>query len=299
MTHADFTHRDVVVGVDGSAESRKALRWAAAEASRHHARLRILTVYALTWPPEAFGGLGQLPQYAQEQFEDIVAGALAEARALAPGVEVTGEAVLGEPATELVEASRTAAMVIVGNRGRGGFASLLLGSVSQRIATHATGTVVVVRGRADAPGAPIVVGVDGSASAQQALEVAFEQAQSRGCALRAVRGYALPIPPRGVDMPPLLYDRNAVRDAAAEDLNAALAPWREKYPDVEVQALAGSGSAAKNLVELSGEAGLLIVGSRGHGAIVGTLLGSVGLQLLHHADCPVMIVHSAATDATA
>ena len=104
---------------------------------------------------------------------------------------------------------------------------------------------------------------------------------------------------RAVDMPPMLYDRNAVRDAAANDLNVALAPWREKYPAVQVQARTAPGSAAKKLVELSGEAGLLIVGSRGHGAIVGSLLGSVGLQLLHHADCPVMIVHSAGAKRTA
>jgi hypothetical protein len=77
--------------------------------------------------------------------------------------------------------------------------------------------------------------------------VALEQAQRHGSALRAVRGYALPIPPRMADMPPLLYDRNAVHDAVADDLNAALAPWRDAYPDVGVQALIGPGSSAKNL----------------------------------------------------
>jgi nucleotide-binding universal stress UspA family protein len=290
---------DIVVGIDGSAESKKALRWAAAEARRQDARLSIVTAYAYIWPLEAFGGLAEQPDYARQVFTEIVDSAVAEARALEPGVEVTGAVVLGEPVPTLLDAGRDAAMVVVGSRGHGGFASLLLGSVSQQVATHATGPVVVVRGRADAPGDPIVVGVDESLSAQRALELAFEQAQRRGCALRAVRGYALPIPPGGGDMPPLLYDQNVVRDAAADDLNAALAPWREKYPTVEVQALIGPGSPAKNLVELSGEAGLLIVGSRGHGAIVGTLLGAVGLQLLHHADCPVMIVHSAAADVTA
>jgi nucleotide-binding universal stress UspA family protein len=83
-----------------------------------------------------------------------------------------------------------------------------------------------------------------------------------------------------------------VRAAAADELNAALASWRDKYPTVPVRAVIGPGSPAKNLVELSSEAGLLIVGNRGHGALVGSLLGSVCLQLLHHADCPVMIVHS-------
>jgi len=93
-------------------------------------------------------------------------------------------------------------------------------------------------------------------------------------------------------VPPPLYDQDAVRAAAAEDLNAALAPWRDKHPTMPVTAVIGPWSPAKNLVDASSEAGLLIVGSRGHGALVGSLLGSVGLQLLHHADCLVMIVHS-------
>jgi nucleotide-binding universal stress UspA family protein len=285
-------YTDIVVGIDGSDKSETALRWASAEARLRAARLKILTVYSWTWPPEAFGGLSELPEYVGQRFEEMVAEAVAQARALEPGVEVIGAAVPGDPASALLEAGLTAAMVVVGNRGHGGFASLLLGSVSQQVATHAAGPVVVVRGRADAPSCPIVVGVDGSPSAQRALELGFEEAQCRDCALSAVRGYTTPIPPRGVDVPPLLYDEDAVREAAAEDLNAALAPWREKYPTVAVEALIGPGSPAKNLVELSGEAGLLIVGSRGHGALVGSLLGSVGQQLINHADCPVMIVHS-------
>jgi nucleotide-binding universal stress UspA family protein len=292
-------HTDIVLGIDGSAESRKALRWAVAEARRQDAGLRIVTAYTYTWPLETMGGLPEQPDYANQRFTEIVDSAVAEARALEPGVEVTGTVVLGDPVQTLLDAGRNAAMIVVGSRGLGGFASLLLGSVSQQIATHATGTVVVVRGRADASSGPIVVGFDDSPSAQRALALAFEQAQRRGCALQVVRGFTLPIPPRGADMPPLLYDQNAVRDAAANDLNTAMTPWREKYPTVEVQALTGSGSPAKNLVELSGKASLLIVGSRGHGTIVGTLLGSVGLQLLHHADCPVLIAHSAQPDVTA
>jgi nucleotide-binding universal stress UspA family protein len=285
-------YSDIVVGIDGSGTSRTALRWAVAEARLRAARLRILAAYWWTWPSDEFDGLSELPQYLGQRFEEMAAEAVAEARALEPGVEVTGGAVLSEPASALLEAGRTAAMVVVGNRGHGGFASLLLGSVSQQVATHAAGPVIVVRGRADPPSGPIAVGVDASPSAQHALELGFEEAQRRDCELVAVRSYPVPSPPRGDDVPPPLYDQDAVRAAAAENLNAALAPWREKYPTVPVKAVIGPGSPAKNLVDASSEAGLLIVGSRGHGALVGSLLGSVGLQLLHHADCPVMIVHS-------
>ena len=292
MTHTGGTLGDIIVGIDGSEDSAQALRWAAAEAHRRGGRLKILTGYTSTWPPEAFGYPGPSLDYTREPFETIVAEAIGQARAFAPGLDVTGAAVLGDPASELIEASRSAAMVVVGNRGRGGFASLLLGSVSQQVATHAAVPVVVVRGRADSACGPIVVGVDASPSAQQVIELAFEQAQQRGSALTAVRTYTLPIPPRGADTPPLLYDQHAVREAAAGELHAALAPWQEKYPDVAVHALIGLGSPAQYLVERSHGATLLVVGSRGHGALAGTLLGSVGQQLLHHAACPVMIVRS-------
>jgi nucleotide-binding universal stress UspA family protein len=150
----------------------------------------------------------------------------------------------------------------------------------------------VVRGRADPPPGPIVVGVDGSSSAQGALELGFEEAHRRDCELVAVRSYPVPVPTRGDGVPPPLYDEDAVRATATDALNTALAPWRDSNPTVPVKAAIEPGSPAKNLVEASGYAGLLIVGSRGHGALIGSLLGSIGLQLLHHADCPVMIVHS-------
>jgi len=90
-----------------------------------------------------------------------------------------------------------------------------------------------------------------------------------------------------------IYNVQDVREATTHELEAALAPWREKYPRLPVKGLVGRGSAAKVLVDVSGSAALVVVGSRGHGGLVGTLLGSVGLQLLHHAECPVMIVHPA------
>ena len=285
-------YTDIVVGVDGSGVSGNALRWAAAEARLRAARLRIVTAYAETWPPEAFGGLAELPESVAQRYEAEVSEAVAVARVLQPGIEVTGEAMPGEPVSVLLRTGRTAAMVVVGNRGHGGLASLLLGSVSQQVATGATGPIVVVRGRAVAPVGPVVVGVDESPSARDALELGFQEAQRRGCGLVAVRVYPLPIAPYAADTAVPLYDEDAVRQAEAHDLDATLAPWREKHPAVVVKAHIGPGSPAQNLIDVSTRAALLIVGSRGYGALVGTIVGSVGLQLLHHADCPVMIVHS-------
>jgi len=282
---------DIVVGTDGSEQSRTAVRWAAAEARLHAASLKILAAYAWSGPPEAFGGVGDRPDVVAQRFDEMAAAAAAEARALEPGIEVTGAAVIGDPASALLQAGRTATMLVVGNRGRGGFASLLLGSVSQQVATHATGPVVVVRGRTDRRSGPIVVGVDGSASAEHTLALGFDEAQLRGRGLLAVHSCPMPMPAYGMDMPALPYDPDTVWRDAARNLDAILTPWRDKYPAVPVKTLTQPGNAANALVEVSRDAALLIAGSRGHGELAGSLFGSVGLHLLHHAECPVLIVH--------
>ncbi|MEU8612415.1 universal stress protein [Actinoplanes sp. NPDC048791] len=284
-------HRDIVVGIDGSQQNRAAVRWAAAEARRHDAPLKILTAYSWNGPAEALGGVGELPDVIAQQFDQMATAAAAEARALEPGIDVSGAAVIGDPVSVLRQASRTAAMLVVGNRGRGGFASLLLGSVGQQVAAHATCPVVVVRGQRETPSGPIAVGVDGSVSAQRALALGFDQAQRHGCGLLAVRSYPPPMPHYGMAVPPLPYDPEAASRDAAGDLDATLTPWRDKYPAVRVKILVEPGSPAQNLIDVSREAALVIVGSRGYGPLVGSLLGSVGQQLLYHADCPVMIVH--------
>ncbi|MFG1674393.1 universal stress protein [Micromonospora sp. NPDC049282] len=285
-------HPEIVVGTDGSEQGRAAVRWAAAEARLHATPLKIITCYSWSGPPAAFGSSGELQEANTQQFDQRAAAAVAETRTQEPGIEVSGAAVIGDPPAVLLDAARTAAMLVVGNRGRGGFASLLLGSVGQEVATHAICPVVVVRsGRRETPSGPIAVGVDGSASALRALALGFDEAQRRGGGLLAVSSYRVPMPPYGMEIPLVSYDQDAASRDAARDLDTALTPWRDKYPAVPVKTLTVAGSPAKNLIDVSRGAALLIVGSRGHGALVGSLLGSVGQQLLHHADCPVMIVH--------
>ena len=96
-------------------------------------------------------------------------------------------------------------------------------------------------------------------------------------------------------MPPgeLTTPESDVRER--ERLLDQLAGWREKYPEVRVEALVSHAGAAAVLVGVSRTAQLVVVGSRGHGAVAGTLLGSTGLQLIHHADCPVLIARRSAT----
>ncbi|WP_354264017.1 universal stress protein [Paractinoplanes tereljensis] len=167
---------------------------------------------------------------------------------------------------------------------------MLLGSVSQRLATHATCPVVVVRGESGSDGRPVTAGVDDSPSAEAVLTEAFEAARSRGVPVGIVHSYLPPIP---LWLTPAVNPGDVATpetDAYERDrLEERLAPWRGKYRDVPVEVVVTHESIAAALVEASRRAQLVVVGSRGHGAVTGALLGSTGLQLLHHAHCPVLI----------
>ena len=198
-------------------------------------------------------------------------------------------AVYGSPVAVLDAAATDGSLIVVGSRGHGDFASLLLGSTSLQLATHAGAPVVVVRGNAEADSGPVIVGADGSPGAEPALGLAFDEAAARGCTLMAVRGFHEPVPRRGRRVEPVDVNGTRLRAAELASLRDAIGPWREKYPDVPVQPLVVRGDAASVLVAMSSAARLVVVGTRGHGGFAGLLLGSVGQKLLHHAHCPVLI----------
>jgi nucleotide-binding universal stress UspA family protein len=250
--------------------------------------------YEWAWAGAKFAASGELNEAAREVVDAILAEAVHEVAVAQPGLAVTQTSVVGGAAGVLVEAGMSGGLVVVGNRGRGGFSSLLLGSVSQQVATHATGPVVVVRGR-DTSSGPVVVGVDGSPAAEHALGLAFEEAAARGCELMAVRAHPTPVRAWGVGAAaPSKPDSQQVKDAERDDLTAAVATWREKYPQVPVETLVPDGNPVDILTGVSRTAQLIVVGTRGHGSVSSAFLGSVSLHLLHHADCPVLIAHTPA-----
>lgn len=284
----------IVVGTDGSGESLVAVRWAAREASRRRLRLQVVLAYEWSWPGARFSPAPPAEAEARGIAELQVAEAVAVVREVAAGVEVTGRAVRGLPAQTLMNAARDASLLVVGSRGHGGFVNLLLGSISLQVATHATGPVVVVRGHADTDTGPIVVGVDSSPAADEALGAAFEAAVVRGAPLIAVRAYELPMAWGGYGVAAPVFEATELEAAERQALVETLAPWQEKYPNVPVELLVGRGSAADVLAGVSRTAQLIVVGTRGHGGFAGLLLGSVGQQLLHHAESPVLIARRAA-----
>jgi nucleotide-binding universal stress UspA family protein len=174
-----------------------------------------------------------------------------------------------------------AAEVVIGYRGRGGFAGLLLGSTGLRLAGRYPGPVIVVRDRSGDAAGEIVAGLDLTGDPGPVLDHAFAAAAARGARLRALHAWH-PAPlavESGVD---LQITANTLR----EQLAAALAPWRSRHPDAKVAEDVVIGHPVETLALASAGAGLVVVGSRGRSFP----LGSVSHGVIHHARCPVAVV---------
>ncbi|RAX16283.1 universal stress protein [Pseudarthrobacter sp. AG30] len=135
----------IVVGVDGSAESRFAVEWAVTEARLRHGQVRAVTAWE--YPPEAAGMEAMI--WDSNIFEPTARGMQTDTLkgADTEGVDVTGDVVQGPTVTVLINASMDADLLVVGSRGHGGFTGLLLGSVSTQVLHHAACPVLVVRTR--------------------------------------------------------------------------------------------------------------------------------------------------------
>ncbi len=279
----------IIVGVDGSAGANAAALWAATEAMRRGVDLVAMHVYDWRVIGARTQVGGPLADDARIQAESVVETTIQDVRSAVPDVRVHGEAVLGAVVPTLVHASEQAGLVVVGSRGRGGFASLLLGSVGQQVATHAASPVAVVRGRPGAVDGPVVVGTDGSDTAQRAVGVAFDEAATRSTSVLAVRAYTPSLPIWNAYTPSYVEDREERQAAEYEALRADIEPWADKYPGVAWAGTATDRIPADALVDASSTAQLVVVGTRGRGGFTGLLLGSVSLHVLHHAASPVLI----------
>ncbi|WP_285761086.1 universal stress protein [Nocardiopsis ansamitocini] len=280
--------REILVGVDGSGTGLRAVDWAAGEAARRGCALRLLTAFALPSGEAAF-------VWPEDEIRKNSTAVLREAEEhvheIAPGTEVASTTVISAPAATLVELAETALMVVVGLRGRGGFPGLRIGSVAYQVAAHCSVPVVVVGPEPVVDSeAEVVVGLDGSESSEDVLAEAFEWAALTGTRLRAIRAWTDPMLPAPA-MRPMLYDTDRVREAEAAALHHALSPWKSKYPQVEVVAQVMEQQPVHALVDAAEHARLLVVGARGRRGFSRLALGGTAHGLLHHAPCPIMVVH--------
>jgi len=139
--------KTIVVGVDGSPGSRKALAWAAAEAADHGADLSVVNVWEHTLLPPA-GSVSVSEHYVPEPSQrttDELVRVIKEELGDDPPVQIQAQVKEGRPAKVLIDESAAADLLVVGQRGHGGFAGLVLGSVSQHVAAYAKCAVTVVR----------------------------------------------------------------------------------------------------------------------------------------------------------
>lgn len=279
----------VIVGVDGSPSALSAVDWAATEASAMGRPLHIVHGLGVTLGP-TLGGPGD--SGVEAAAERLLTQAENRARATTRDVKITSELVVAAPAPALLGQAQEAELLVVGSRGLGGFTGLLVGSVGVAVAAHAPCPVVVVRPPEDADRSSgehagrVVVGVDGSELSAAAIRFAFEVAARRGVGVTAVHSWAVPIPVH----PSLVIPVDNLEEVEHRLLEESLQDEQQRFPDVDVVAKLVHASPAHALMVESGEAQLVVVGSRGHGGFAGMLLGSVSQAVLQHADCPVAVI---------
>ena len=286
-------HRPVVVGVDGSGSAYRAVEWAAAEAVRRGAELRLVRAFSWTTSERPIRDGGRVAQYRDELLK-IARGQVARAARIAadvrPEVETTTQVAVGAPIEVLGSEARRAQLLVLGDRGLGGLAGLLLGSVAVGLAAHGACPVVIVRGERGASGneeSPVVVGIDDSSISEAALAFAFDAAAARGVGLVVVHAWS----PTAIDdalAPVMDWDAATAEEDAL--LAERLAGWERKHPEVAVRRTVVRNGAVRSLVAASREAQLVVVGYRGRGNATGLLLGSVSHGALHASHCPVAIV---------
>ncbi|MFI8291617.1 universal stress protein [Streptomyces sp. ms191] len=291
--------REIVAGVDGSPESLAAADWAAREALHRGLPLRL--VHAWRWEPLDIP-LEQDRGSQERIAEQVIREAESGIAARRPGLALTAEVLHDTPVAALLSTGKEAEMLVIGSRGHGALAGFLLGSYGQQIIAEATRPVVAVRSRDgdgdETPdgdghvGGEILVGQQGGPEdSAPALGFAFETAAARGVPVRAVRAWSLPS----------LYAYSPASMALADQagglvpfeeraLREAVAPWRERFPDVPVTEHVEVGSAGQVLLSSSGAAGLLVVGRRVRRGALGSRIGSVAHAALHLAPCPVAVV---------
>jgi nucleotide-binding universal stress UspA family protein len=275
---------EILVGYDGSDESRYALRWAVREA-----RLRgtpLTTCHVWQWPFALTPSGPAVLETFRLMSEHTAESAAIAARGMAPELTVRGRAVRGSVAEILLGLSGHADMLVVGHRGNEGFDGLLLGSVAARMAAHAYCPLVVVRETSMTDRGPVVVGVDASAASGVPLAFGFEEAALHRvdvhivCSAndRMTGAGAAPVP-----------DLEESRREAAARFERTVAPWCEKYPHVPVRTSFVTAPPREALLSAAATASLLVVGRRGHGDVRG-LLGSVSQYVTHYSPCPVAVV---------
>ncbi len=273
----------VLVGYDGSEGAKRALRWAAEEAALRAVPLTILHAWLVVVPGFVVVPMENLAEGAQALAKEAAEGV----RAAHPELEVRTRVECGSAPALLIGLSGKAELTVVGRSGSSSVGEVLVGSVSAAVSMHAHGLVTVVKDTVEGDSRPVLTAVDGSEAGDLALEAAFTEAHLRRAPLRV-----LCVWPEGTAVQEVPFlDGDGLRAICRDRFEEAVGRLRAKYPDVDATASFVDGDPADRVIEASEEARLLVVGSRGRGAVRGFFLGSVSQVAVHHARCSVMVAH--------
>ncbi|MFE2560294.1 universal stress protein [Streptomyces sp. NPDC059352] len=280
----------IVVGVDGSPSARRAALWAAAEAD-HRARPLHL-VHAADTDRRALWATAETIQAVREAGRDLLIETESAVHERHPDLAVTKELSRQEPVSGLRTAAGRRGTVVVGSRGLGGFAALMLGSVGLGVAARAEVPVIVVREGDERPETGSVTAAVHDAADLDWLFLAAAEADARKAALRLVSVWNVFTHVGSVAT--MLDDLEEIAHQRVHQVKGLADRVREAYPHLIVAHHVETGtSTAGILVEASAHTDLLVMGRKHRALGVGPSLGRVAHTLLHHARCPVQIVPSA------
>ncbi|MGW7456279.1 universal stress protein [Streptomyces sp. NPDC054797] len=286
-------NRRIIAGLDGSAESVAAARWAAREAELREVPLHL--VHAEEWGIPA--GVPVMGADVRSRWaRSILRETSEELREEHPGLDISTAWLDGLPTASLVGLAAVSDMLVLGSRGLGSIAGSVLGSVGMAAVRTTERPVVLVRASQDATARSgsvradrdMLMGVDISRPCDRLLAFAFEEASRRACTLRVMQSWSAP-PVLGY-APPLYpgIGREVNRISAA--LHDLLAPWHDKFPSVHLVERVTVGHPAQELLGAEGGACLVVVGRRIRRSVFGAHIGPVAHALIHHALAPVAVI---------
>ena len=273
----------VIVAIDGGPASTAGVDWALERARTLPVSLELTTVIEVGWAPA--GG-------PEDDFHLAYERALSEAGRrvdeAAPTVKRTSVVRRGAPVDELVRASATADLLVIGSSKTGFLSGAVYGTLPLRLAAHARCPLVVVPVNWTAGGGPIVAGAEENGTSDVALDFAAREAARLGVDLVIVHAWTIPAT-IGLD-DGVMIPFDALREAHEEILARCTARIRDAYPGLEVTGVLEQGAAAPTLVDASRAASLLVVGTHGRGAVAGLILGSVSHDVLLNLPCAIAVV---------
>ncbi|MGI5466610.1 universal stress protein [Streptomyces sp. CA-132043] len=296
----------IVAGLDGSRESLAAADWAAREARRRGLPLRLVHAWEGLTPP---GADPDLPELAvpRRWAHQILSEAADEVTQRYPDVRLTCEQVGSVPTEAMREAAEHAELLVLGSRGLGGVAGVLVGSVALATVAHARRPVVLIRAGetaederlpagagqlgTDTPYREVLLALDPDSACDAPVEFAFDAAVRRRAPLHVLHVWS---PPAGYgDLPATAYALeidSELEARARRAVAAVLHPWRDKLPEQPVLETVTMGRAANSVPAAARRAGLVVVGRRIRHSAVGAHIGPVTHAVIHRVRCPVAVV---------